>query len=440
MSSLTPEAPQTQSPLDLNLKRPSMIGFIGVLMLVGIFGIWMGLTVIGGAVVAQGETVVKGKPQVVQSLNGGVVDAILVHDGDIVTAGDTIIQLDPTVLAVNLDIAQQRLAASLALQSRLTAEYQGAESLEFDYPPLPFTKPETKTNEASQQAIFEARNTVRAGNVEKLAETLSQFDNQIIGAQGQIKATDAQISSLLANISTQKRLVSQGLARQGQLSALERSHSELAGRQAGLNAEIARLKNARQDAKLSALQEEHGFLEDVATQMRTATGTTQELILEITTHLANLEQTDIRAPASGIVHDMQISTTGAVIAPGGTVGQIVPLKNGMEFTLQVDPREIDQVYVGQEADIILSGFDRQTTPKLEAKVTSVSAGAIPNAQTGRSYYTVLLSVDRSELVKMEGNTLKPGMPVEAYLKTGNRTVLSYLLQPVSSHIRRAFRE
>lgn len=426
--------------LDLSLRKPGLIGLAGALVLVGILGTWVGMTVIGGAVVASGQTVVKGKPQVVQSLDGGIVDSILVRDGDLVTAGQIMLRLDASVLSANLDIARSRLAASLALKARLEAERQGAAELTFTYPALPFVRPDTATDERGQREIFEVRSAVREGNREKLADTLAQFDNQIAGTEGQIKAISEQLGFIGTEIANQSSLVEKGLARQSQLSALNRNRSELTGRNAALEAELARLTNARQDAELSTLQEERSFLEDVVTQLREVTAKTEELILDIATRSTALARIDIRAPADGIVHEMQISTTSAVVSPGGTIAQVIPLNRGMDFDLRIAPREIDQIHVGQEADIVITAFDRQTAPKLAATVTSISADAVADERSGRSFYRVNLSVPASELEMLEESVLKPGMPVEAYLKTGDRTVLSYLLQPVMSHLRRAFRE
>lgn len=436
--------PQATAPtlpsLDLSLRKPGLMGLAGALVLVGILGAWVGMTVIGGAVVASGQTVVKGKPQVVQSLDGGIVESIMVRDGDMVTAGQVMLRLDATVLSANLDIARSRLAAALALKARLETERQGATELTFSYPALPFTRPENSADENGQREIFEARTAVRDGNREKLADTLAQFDNQIAGAQGQIAAIDEQLGFIEAEIASQSSLVDKGLARQSQLSALNRNRSELTGRNAALQAELARLSNARQDAELGTLQEERSFLEDVVTELREVTAKTEELILDIATRSTALDRIDIRAPADGIVHEMQISTTSAVVPPGGTIAQVVPVNRGMDFDLQIDPREIDQVHVGQEADIVITAFDPQNTPKLAATVTSISAGAIMNERSGRSFYRVNLSVAASELEALDTSVLKPGMPVEAYLKTGDRTVLSYLLQPIMGHLRRAFRE
>lgn len=426
--------------LDTSLRKPSIAGLLGGIIMIGILGIWVGMTVIGGAVIAQGQIVVKGKPQIIQTLDGGIVNEVLVQDGDIVKAGDVILRLDPTILSTNRDIAYSRLAASLALRARLEVERQGQDTLSFAYPALPFERPDTTTEERGQQEIFEARHAVRQGNRAKLAETLAQFDNQITGAKGQIAALDQQLAYMDTDIQKQRKLVERGLARESQLSELSRNKAELMGRAAALDAELARLINARKDAELTTLQQERSFLEEVVTELREANTATEELILDIATRNIQLDRVDIRAPASGIVHEMLVSTTGAVLSPGGTISQVVPLDKGLDFELRIDPSKINEVHVGQDADIILSAFDRQNTPKLAAHVAGISADAIADTQTGRSFYRVTLNVPPEELALIGEEAIKPGMPVEAYLKTGDRTVLSYLVQPVANHLRRAFRE
>ena len=439
MTAVSSNSPAANA-LDISLRKPVLIGLFGGILLIGIFGLWIGLTMIGGAVIAQGQIVVKGKPQIVQSLDGGIVAEILVRDGDIVAAGDVMLRLDPTILSANLDIAHSRLAAALALRARLEVERQGLDTLEFDYPTLPFARPDTASEERGQREIFLARHAVRKGNRAKLAEAWAQFDSQIVGAKGQIEALDQQLSYVDADIRSQRSLVDRGLSRQSQLNELSRVRAELTGRRAALDAELARLVNAREDAELNTLQQERSFLENVVTELREANTTIEELILDIATRNIQLDRVDIRAPSSGIVHEMKIATTGAVLAPGGTVSQVVPLDKGLDFDLRIDPSNIDEIHIGQDADIMISAFDRQTAPKLAAQVAAISADAITEAQTGRSYYRVTLAVPPEELGRVDEGTIKPGMPVEAYLKTGNRTVLSYLLQPVTSHLRRAFRE
>lgn len=439
-ASAVPHAAGQAPILNIDMRKPGLIGAVGLVVLVGVLGLWALTTVIGGAVIASGQAMVQGSSKQVQSLDGGIIAQIAVENGDIVQQGDLLVQLDPTLLQINLEIAENRLAAALAQQARLRAEQLGARSLEFTYPALPFAHPDTTPHEAGQREIFAARAAVIDGGREQLAEAFLQFENQRRGIEGQISATQSQIDLLGEDLGNLRDLVGQGLARQSQLSELQRAEADLIGRMATLEADLARLTNARRNSELATLQTERGFMEGVVTELREVTTLIEELTLEIATQTAQLERIDIRAPVTGIVHEMQVTTLGGVVSPGETLLQVVPLGEGMEFELQVDPMSIDQVHPGQAGRVMIASFDPQSTPQLEAHVTTVSPGVITDPATGRSFYRVGLSVTPAELERLGEVILMPGMPVEAFLETGDRSVLAYLLQPLSSNLRRAFRE
>ncbi|MDZ4138395.1 MAG: HlyD family type I secretion periplasmic adaptor subunit [Erythrobacter sp.] len=426
--------------LHTSLRQPAMIGWIGMLVLVGVLGAWASFTVIGGAVIAQGQAIVHGKPKLVQSLDGGIIDAIAVQNGDQVTAGQLLVRLDPTLLTINLDIARGRLADALALKARLEAEQLGLAAPVFDYPDLPFATLDTARHEAGQRQIFAARAEVRHGRREQLAETLQQFGNQIKGTEGQITATRDQLLYLEKDLANVRSLVDQGLARQSQMTDLQRARADLLGQLSAQEADLARIRNAMRDSELETLQGEHSFMEDVVTELREVTAKTEELLLEIVTRSAQLDRIEIRAPVTGIIHEMQVATIGGVVAPGATMLEVIPLERGVDFELRVDPRAIDQVHPGQRAQVVMASFDPRNTPKLEGQVVTVSPGAITDPKTGQSFYRIALTVSPEELARLGDVRLMPGMPIEAFLETGDRTVLTYLLQPLTSQIRRAFRE
>ena len=438
-----PSVPQTSLAEDApecGLRRPMWLGVLGAVALFGAVGGWAATTVIGGAVVASGQAVVPGKPQVVQSLDGGVVSAIHVKDGDVVGADDLLMQLDPTLLQANLNIARGRLAAALARQARLRAEQMGLVTPDFTLPDLPFEAPDITDPMARELAIFNTRADTLQGQRDQLAETLGQIASQRDGTEGQMAAVKEQVASLDADLDGMRRLAEQGLVRQTQLSQLQRARAQLSGELAGLRATLARLEIAGRDAQIDLRQAEHAFREEVITTLREATAEVEELTLEIVTRSAQLDRIDIRAPTGGIVHEMQVVTKGGVVAPGGTILQVIPLDRGLDFEVRVDPRSVDQVHLGQSAELVLASFDPQSTPQLKAAVTSVSAAAVTDPKTGQEFYRVGLDVPAAVLARAGDVDLIPGMPVEAYLHTGDRTVLAYLLHPVTTHLRRAFRE
>lgn len=433
-------AAQDDLTLRLSMRSVFLAGLIGLVVLLGGVGFWAGTTVINGAVIAQGQAVVRGNAKQVQHLDGGIVADILVQDGDGVQAGDVLIRLDPTLVRMNLDVTRQRLADALTQQARLRAEQQGLGTLTFVYPDLPFEMPDMATNEAGQRAIFTARAAVQTGGRDQLAEAFLQFENQIEGLTSQMEAISAQIGFVSKDLDNMQVLVERNLARQSQLNDLNRTRAELEGRRAALASDIAQLSNARREAEIQTLQSERSFQESVVTDLRTITSQVDELVLDIVTRAAQLDRINIRAPAAGIVHELQISTVGGVIDSGQVIAEIIPQDQALDFELRVQPQDIDQVYIGQEAETLIAAFDVNETPKLIGSVARISPNAIVDPQTGQSYYLINLTVPAEEIARLGGLRIKPGMPVEAYLATGERTVLGYLISPVTTQMRRAFRQ
>lgn len=429
---------------DLSLRtslRPAMLaGALGIALLVGVLGLWAVTTMISGAVVASGQAVVRGAPQQVQHLDGGIIAEIAVRNGDVVAAGDVLVRLDPTLLQLNMDIAKRRLADALTLKARLEAEQAGLSTLSFTYPDLPFDLPDMSASEAGQRQIFAARIAVQQGSRDQLAEMQAQFDAQITGQRAQIAAIRDQIAFLDRDLANIRDLADRNLARQSQLNDLQRGKADLTGRLAGLEAEIARLINARRDSETQTLQQERAFHEAVVTNLREATSQSEELTLDIVTRAAQLDRIDVRAPQSGVVHEVQVSTLGGVIQPGQVIMQIIPQDLGLDFEMRVSPGDIDQVYIGQTSEAIVASFDQNNTPKLAATVSGISPNAIVDPKTGERYYRINLSIPPEEIARLGDVQIVPGMPVEAFLSTQDRSVLDYLIAPVADQLRYAFRD
>lgn len=435
-------APSPAATPLLDLRRPGRIAALAAILFLGVFGGWASLTVINGAVIGAGQISVSGRTKIVQSEDGGTVEAVLVSEGDRVERGQLIARLDPTILAINLEITRSQLAASLTLRARLQAEQQGLAAVQFSYPALPFALPETHAFEEGERRIFDTRAALQAGGREQLGEAQLQIDNQITGITAQISATERQLALLQRDVRNMESLINQGLARQSQLSELERSLAGVIGDLAAQQSELARLSNSQREQELDTLQSERSFLEEVSTQLREVTQRSEELILEIVTRESQLDRVNILAPATGIVHNLQVTWPGEVLRPGGQVAEVVPTQDDLSFELRLDPRAIDQVYPGQSAQIMLSSFDPQQTPRLMAEVALVSPNAIVDERTGESHYRATLKVAPEDLADsgIDPQTLVPGMPIEAYLQTGGRSVLAYLLNPLLSHLRHTFRE
>ena len=401
---------------------------------------WMTMTFISGAIIAQGQAVVRGKPKVIQSLDGGVVEQIFVKDGDVVSAGDVLLRFDPTLLSINLDIYRTRLAEVIAREARLEAEYLGRDKITF--PPAPDgLDPETLARHfAGQQEIFAARSEVLSGSKDQLEERVLQFRNQITGVEGRISAIEDQLEYVGRELDSMQALKDKALARESQVLELLGNRSVLLGSLSETKAELARIYNSIRDTELEMQQTERQFRENVVTELREATASREELVLQIVTVEKQLERITVLAPVDGVIHEMQVFTIGGVVAPEGIILEVVPISEGVEFELRVDPKSIDQVFVGQRARVVFPAFDMRTTPEIFGTVEGISPTSIVDPSSGQAYYRLTLTVTAEDLALLGNVELIPGMPIEAFLQTGERSVLSYLTKPLTDQLQRAFRE
>jgi len=436
---MTAEAFATPS-LRTDLSRAGRIGILaGLLLLILVFG-WAYLTPISGAVIASGSAVVRGKPKMVQSLDGGMVEDVRVSDGDLVRAGDVLLRLDPTLLRINLEMYRNRLAETRAEIARLRAEQVNAETLSFGYDTAYLDGLALEQINAGQSEIFEARRDVMQGRQEQLREKVAQFHNQISGVEGLIKAKRDQFAFVEQELGDVSALHADGLAREGQVLELQRVRARLLGEIAETQSDLARIRNSIRDTELEILQSERQFKEQVVTDLRDAVMKSEELLLQIVTARKQLDRIEILSPVDGIVHEMQVFNAGGVVPPGETILQVIPISKGVDFEVRVAPDAIDQVVQGQRAKVVLTAFNSRTAPELFGTVSAVSPDSVTDPVTGQRFYRVTLALAPQELARLDGHEILPGMPIEAFLQTGERTVLSYLTRPLSDQVRRAFRD
>jgi HlyD family type I secretion membrane fusion protein len=427
-------------PLRTDLSRAGRMGVLaGLALLLVVFG-WAYMTQINGAVIASGSAVVRGKPKIVQSLDGGIVEEVHVRDGDLVRAGDTLLRLDPTLLRINLEMYRNRLAETRAEINRLQAEQINANTLSFDYDRSYLDGLALMQINASQAEIFSARREVIKGREEQLREKVAQFKNQIAGVDGLIRAKQEQLTFIEQELEDVRALHADGLAREGQVLELQRARAQLLGEISEHQSKLARIRNSVRDTELEILQSKRQFKEQVVTDLRKAVMQSEELVLQIVTAQKQLERIEILSPVDGIVHEMQVFNAGGVVPPGETILQVVPIAKGVDFEIRVDPNAIDQVVMGQRAKVVFTAFNTRTAPEVFGTVSGISPDSVTDPGTGQSFYRVMLAIPPQELARLEGHEILPGMPIEAFLQTGERTVLSYLTRPLSDQLRRAFRD
>ena len=420
--------------------RPMTLGLIALLILVGGFGTWSVMAQITGAVITTGQIEVDRNRQVVQHPDGGVVDDILVDEGDAVAEGALLIKLDSSVLTSELAVIEGQLFEILARTARLKAERDAEDTLDFD-PILAEGGEDAAELMEGQERLFEARLESIARATEQLTQQRAQIASQLVGIEAQQAALSTQRDLIAEELADQQSLLDRGLAQASRVLALQREEASLLGRVGELTAQAAQAGERMTEIEIQILGLTTTRREEAITQIRDLQYTQLELSERRRTLRTQLDRLDIRAPVSGIVYGMQVFAKRSVIRPADPVLFIVPQDRPLVIATQVQLTDIDQINVGQDVTLRFSALDQRRTPELKGTVTLVSADAFQDQNAGVSYYRAEVKMNEGEIEKLpEGSTLIPGMPVEAYVRTADRSPMDYLLKPLSDYFAKAFRE
>ncbi|MEM7070065.1 MAG: HlyD family type I secretion periplasmic adaptor subunit [Pseudomonadota bacterium] len=416
-------------------------GFAIFILLFVAGGAWAMLANLSGAVIATGQVAVLGKPKIIQHLDGGIVAEIAVDNGHRVAKDDILIKLDDTLLTANSNIYKNRLLEAVAQRSRLVAERDDLAHVLWNDEVLPlFGMTISVEARQGQEKLFDARRATRDGQVSQLREQINQYQNQKKGINALNSSRDAQLGFLEEELTGVRSLNQQGLSPKSQLMALERQREEIIGLIAEQHAELARIQNSISEAEIQILQIGREFRQNVLTELRQAEQEVNEMTQQLHATYKQLERIDIKAPVAGIVHELSVYTIGGVIGPGNPVLQIIPQDEGFEIEANVEPQFVDEIHPGQSATLRFSAFNQRTTPELKGYVKGVSADVVVDEQTGLTFYKIRLGVSENELSRLNDQPLIPGMPVEVFIKTRERTAFNYLTKPLIDQINRAFRE
>ena len=432
-------SPQQQR-LRAAIRRNVRLGGFTALLLVGGLGLWAAMSSLSGAVVAGGHLVVDSSVKAVQHPQGGVVGALNVHNGSMVQEGDVLVRLDDTVAKANLAVFDNGLAELAARRARLIAERDG--SAEVAYPAElrdHTSNPQVAQLIEGENKLFALRQQARSGQVSQLRERIAQYRQEISGTEAQQKSKQAEIALVDAELEGVEALWKKKLVPLSRLSERQRTQAQLTGEEGALTAAAAQTRGRISETELAIIQIDQDMRSQVAGELREIDAKAGELRERQIAAEQSLKQTDIRAPQAGRVHQLAVHTVGGVIAPGEAIMQIVPTADALVVEARVAPQDIDQVHVGQPATLRLSAFNQQTTPEVEGEVSRISPDLVEDQKAGLSYYAVRIALSAPSLQQAGSLELKPGMPAEVFLKTTDRTVLSYLLKPLTDQASRAFR-
>jgi membrane fusion protein, type I secretion system len=424
-----------------SIHRHLLAGGLIVLLLAGGVGGWASTTQIAGALIAQGSVVVDSNVKKIQHPTGGVVGKLNVQDGDRVKAGDVLVQLDDTVTRANLAIVTKGLDELAARKARLEAERDGAETVTFPKDLLARAgEPSVAVALANERKLFELRRSARLGQKAQLKQRITQLQDEIQGLTAQQEAKAREISLIGKELEGVRELWKNNLVQITRLTALERDGARLEGERGQLVASVAQAKGKVTETELQVIQIDQDLSSEVAKDMREVDAKFGEFVERKVAAEDQLKRIDLRAPQDGTVLESKVHTVGGVIPAGDTIMLIVPDTDNLLVEAKVSPHDIDQVQVGQSAVLRFSAFNLRTTPEINGTITRVSADTTTDQRTGQSYYTTRIAMTKSEIARLGDVKLIPGMPVEAFVQTGERSVLSYLTKPLQDQFMRAFRE
>ena len=425
-----------------NARLPLILGFSAIILLVGVVGAWSVGTRIAGAVVATGIIKVESERQVVQHPDGGVVGTILARDGDRVEAGATLVRLDDTFLLSELSIVERQLLELQVRKARLAAERDGADAVVLGNMPDFRLLDQAWVDEqiVGQVALFDARRVSLAQEKQQLDEQRIQIDQQIDGMTAQLTAFGKQLDIIASERGDLEGLLEKGLVQQGRVLELLREEAGLQGEIGRLTASIAEARTRQSTLAIESLKLTDRRREESITRLRDLQYGEIELLERQQSLTERLNRMEVRAPVDGTVFGSTVFAVGGVIRPADPMMYIVPGNQPLEVSARIDPIDIDQVYPGQDVALVFSTFSRRTTPEVQGKVVRVSADAVEDRSSGISYYEAIVAPDPESMKGLGDLQLLPGMPVEAYLKTEERTPLAYLTQPLTVYFNRAFRE
>jgi HlyD family secretion protein len=431
------KAQETRSSIRLHL----IIGLAVVIVLAGGLGGWASTAQISGALIAPGAIVVESSVKKVQHPTGGVVGELLARDGDLVKAGDVVVRLDDTVTKASLAIVTKNLDGLLARAARLQAEQQGLDKVVFPQALLARADdPDVKNVIASETKLFEVRTSGRVGQKQQLHERVRQLNEEIGGLTAQEKAKDQEIALVEKELVGVSALYDQHLVQISRLTTLQRDAARLNGERAQFIASRAQARGKITETELQIIQVDKDLVSEVSKDLRETNDKIGEFVERKVTAEDQLRRTDIRAPQDGMVLQSTVHTVGGVISAGDAIMMIVPQTDDLSVEAKVNPQDIDKLQIGQKTLLRLSAFNQRTTPELNGVVSRVSPDVTTDQRTGQSYYTIRASIPPEELARLGDVRLIPGMPVEAFVQTGDRTLLSYLIKPLQDQLMRSFRE
>ena len=405
-------------------------------------GTWSALAPLESAAIAVGTVESESSRKTIQHLEGGIIRTILVADGDVVRAGQTLIALEDTKARAEAQSLQGQLWEAMAREARLQAEQQGEERVSFPatLEMAQSANPSVRVILWGQQSIFETRRQVFQSQVAVNREKRSQVEKEIEGLRAQESAASRRIEIVREEAATVAMLVNKGLERRPRLLNLEREIADIEGRRGEIVAQISRAGQVINESQAVLLKLENDRQNEIAQSLREAQNQIFQLRERLQAADDQLSRTAVKAPEDGVVTDLRIHTPGGVIGAGAPLVDLVPRQDRLIVIARVRPEDIDVVRPGLSADVNLLPYNQRRVPPLHGTVMHVSADRLVDKRTDQPYYAAKIRVPGPAVAGIHGVQIVPGMPAQVFIKTGRSTVALYALSPLLDSFNRAFRE
>ncbi|WP_224816876.1 HlyD family type I secretion periplasmic adaptor subunit [Hasllibacter sp. MH4015] len=425
-----------------SVRRPMWLGLLALLVLVAGFGGWSVSTTLSGAVVASGQIEVDRNRQAIQHPEGGVVAELLVDEGDRVAEAQILVRLDASGLTSELAVVSSRLAEAQARRARLEAERDDEDAITF---------PASLTDIAGQDAeiadfmqgqtnLFDARATSLAREEEQLRGRITQVEAQVTALQAQEDALTEQIALVEEELVRRTDLLERGSGTREPVVRLQQELVQLRGSLGEVMAGRAESAERIIETELAILQLRTDRREQAISELRELRVSEQELLERRGELTRRIDRLELRAPVAGTIHGLTIFGARSVLRPADPFAYLVPEGRPLVISARVPAIDVDQVFVGQVVSLRFPAFDQRDMPEITGEVSQVSADAFTDEVSGSNFYRAEISMAEDQAILLGDRVLVPGMPVEAFIRTEDRTPLAYLLEPFSAYFNRAFRE
>jgi len=447
MSTPSPDSSRPPAPdnptasTDLSESRARRWGWLLVIAGLGGFMAWATLAPLDAGVAAPGTVVVSGNRKAVQPLVGGKVAELAVRDGDAVRVGQILVRLDDTQARSQLDVARGQWFTASAVEARLVAE-------RLDHPQIEFpaalreahADPRASASMALQRELFATRKRALASELAILEESIRGLEAQLHGVEASSRSRRTQTSLLRDEIARQRELVDEGFYPRNRLSEQERNLAALNAAIAEDAGNTGRIRQQIAETRSRMIARENQQRQEVESQLTEVQRDAGALLSRIEALEFDLRNTEIAAPADGLVVGLAVHTVGGVVGVGNPLMEIVPADEPLKIDAQIPPHLIDHVRAGLEVDILFPAFNRATTPNVAGRVLQVSADVLVEPQHGIQYFKAVIEVTSEGMHKLRQYEIRPGMPAEIFVRTGERTLLNYLLKPLTDRLQGALTE